>query len=89
MRINCIAGKHILVAALTVSVCCPGLARAQLFDDLLNKGMNSLSETKSLNQAGAGLSEDSIISGLKEALVLSVGKSIDAISSQNGYQANL
>lgn len=64
----------------------PGIGNAQFFDDLLKKGVDSLSQEKS--QIGAGLSEDSIISGLKEALQIGVGKAIDYSSKADGYLGN-
>ena len=64
----------------------PGIGNAQFMDSLLQKGMESLSESKS--SAGAGLSQDSIISGLKEALEIGVGKAIDISSKLDGFNGN-
>jgi hypothetical protein len=74
------------VFALFIFIVSPGISNAQFFDNLMQKGVDSLSQEKS--QIGAGLSEDSIISGLKEALQIGVGKAIDYSSKADGYLAN-
>ncbi len=74
------------IFALFIFIFSPGISNAQFFDDLLQKGVDSLSQNKS--QVGAGLSEDSIISGLKEALQIGVGKAIDYSSKADGYLEN-
>jgi hypothetical protein len=76
--------KFILAIALCVFVFSPGIGNAQFFDDFFKKG--SLSEDKS--QIGSGLSEDSIIAGLKEALQTGVGKAIEYSSKADGYLEN-
>ena len=74
------------VIALIVFVFSPGISNAQFFDNLLQKGVDSLSQDKS--QIGSGLSEDSIIAGLKEALQVGVGKAVDYSSKADGYLEN-
>lgn len=74
------------VFALIIFIFSPGISNAQFFDNLLQKGVDSLSKDKS--QIGAGLSEDSIISGLKEALQIGVGKAVDYSSKADGYLEN-
>ena len=53
--------RYKFVFAIIIFICSPGISNAQFFDNLLQKGMDSLSQDKS--QIGAGLSEASIISG--------------------------
>lgn len=69
--------------ALCIFIFNPSISNAQFFDSLLQKGVDSLSQNKA-----AGLSEDSIISGLKEALQIGVGKAIDYSSKADGYLEN-
>jgi len=64
----------------------PGLGNAQFLDNLLQKGMDTLSQDKS--STGMNLSEDSIISGLKEALEIGVGKAIGQTSNLDGFEGN-
>lgn len=78
--------RYKFVFALFIFIVSPGISNAQFFDNLMQKGVDSLSQEKS--QIGAGLSEDSIISGLKEALQIGVGKAIDYSSKADGYLAN-
>ena len=53
--------RYKFVFAIIIFICSPGINNDQFFDNLLQKGMDSLSQDKS--QIGAGLSEASIISG--------------------------
>lgn len=78
--------RYKFVFALFIFICSPSISNAQFFDNLLQKGVDSLSQDKS--QIGAGLSEDSIISGLKEALQVGVGKAVDYSSKADGYLGN-
>jgi len=78
--------RYKFVFALLIFICSPSISNAQFFDNLLQKGVDSLSQEKS--QIGAGLSEDSIISGLKEALQVGVGKAVDYSSKADGYLGN-
>ena len=78
--------RYKFIFALFIFIASPGISNAQFFDNLMQKGVDSLSQDKS--QIGAGLSEDSIISGLKEALQIGVGKAIDYSSKADGYLAN-
>jgi len=50
--------------------------------------METLSQDKPLIPMGTSLSEDSIISGLKEALQIGAGKAIDFTSKMDGYMGN-
>jgi hypothetical protein len=78
--------RYKFVLALFIFILSPGISNAQFFDNLLQKGVDSLSQDKS--HVSAGLSEDSIISGLKEALQIGVGKAIDYSSKADGYLGN-
>ena len=80
--------KFISIFALLIFIFNPGTGNAQFFDNLMKKGMDSLSQDKPLSEMGTSLSEDSIISGLKEALEIGVGKSIDFTSRLDGYVGN-
>jgi hypothetical protein len=64
----------------------PGIGNTQFLDGLLQKGMESLSQEQP--QIDAGLSQDSIISGLKEALEIGVGKAVDFSSKLDGFNEN-
>ncbi len=64
----------------------PGIGNAQFLDSFLKKGMESLSQGKS--QMGASISQDAIISGLKQALEIGVGKAIDFSSKLDGFNGN-
>ncbi len=78
--------RYKLVFVLFVFIFSPNISNAQFFDNLLQKGMDSLSQDKS--QAAVGLSEESIISGLKEALSIGVDKAISYSSKLDGYLEN-
>lgn len=80
--------KFILSFAIFFSFFSPGISNAQFFDDLLQKGVDSLSQDKPLSQMGTSLSEDAIISGLKEALAIGAEKAIDFTSKTDGYLGN-
>jgi hypothetical protein len=75
-----------IVFALFIFICNPGISNAQFFDNLSQKCVDSLSKNKT--QIGVGLSEDSIISGLKEALQLGLGKAVDYSSKADGNMGN-
>jgi hypothetical protein len=78
--------KLVLLLMFVSFVFNPAIGNAQFLDNLLQKGMDTLSEDKS--PTGMSLSEDSIISGLKEALEIGVGKAISQTSNLNGYEGN-
>ena len=78
--------RYKFVFALLTFISSPGVCNAQFFDNLLQKGVDSLSQEKS--QIGSELSEDSIIAGLKEALQVGVGKAVDYSSKADGYLEN-
>ncbi len=80
--------KYIVLCGLLSFAFSPITANAQFFDNLLQKGMETLSQDKPLSQTGLSLSEDSIISGLKEALEIGAAKAIDFTSKLDGYQGN-
>jgi hypothetical protein len=80
--------KYLFIVILGLFAFYPTTAKAQFFDNLLQKGVDSLSQDKPLSSQGSGLSEDSIISGLKEALEMGVAKAIDFSSKLDGYQKN-
>jgi hypothetical protein len=75
-----------IIFPLFIFICSPGISSAQFFYNLLQKGVGSLSKDRS--QIGAGLSEDSIISSVKEALQLGLGKAVDYSSKADGYMGN-
>jgi hypothetical protein len=75
-----------IIFALFIFICRPGISSAQFFDNLLQKGVDFLSKDKS--QIWEGLSEDSIISSLKEALQLGLGTAVDYSSKADGYMGN-
>jgi hypothetical protein len=80
--------KFIFSFMLGTCIFSPGIVSAQFFDNLLQKGVESLSQDKPLGEMGVSLSEDTIISGLKQALEIGVGKSIDFTSKLDGYVGN-
>jgi hypothetical protein len=72
--------------ALFIFICTPGISNAQFFDNLSQKGVDSLSKYKS--EIWAGLSENSIISRLKEMLQVGIGKAADYSSRADCYLGN-
>lgn len=78
--------RYKFVIALFIFIFSPGTSNAQFFDDLLQKGVDSFSQD--MSQRGAELSEDSIVSGLKEALQVGLSKAVDYSSKADGYLAN-
>jgi hypothetical protein len=78
--------KSIFLFLLIFSILNSGIGNAQFLDNLLQKGVDTLSQDR--GQAGANLSEDSIIAGLKEALEIGVGKAIGHTSNLDGYVGN-
>jgi hypothetical protein len=79
---------NFFLMALLVGLLSPNYANAQFMENLFEKGMETLSQDKTLTQMGAGLSEESIISGLKEALAIGAGKAIGFTSKLDGYLGN-
>jgi len=80
--------RYKIIFMLAVFIFSPGVVSAQFFDNLLQKGVESLSQDKPLSEIGASFSEETIIAGLKEALEVGVGKSIDFTSKLDGYVGN-
>ena len=59
-------------------------ANAQLLKDAMNKGKEAISN----QQGSAGLTNDEVISGLREALIIGARKSAQAASLTDGFNKN-
>jgi hypothetical protein len=68
--------------AIALALCFSNYSAAQL-DDLLKKAEDTLG-----NRSTAGLSDDKIISGLKEALQVSTGKAVAVTGKPDGFLKN-
>lgn len=69
-------------------LCPPGLYAASPFGDLLKKGLPGFGGLPAGRAGGMGLDDQTIASGLKEALALGTKKAVGLVSAVNGYYKN-
>jgi hypothetical protein len=84
-----ILGKGLLMASFALLA---GSAHAQTWNDLKNKGKDLINKNTNNNKGGggsvAGLSQNEIVQGLKEALNVGTKNSANKLSALNGYFGN-
>ena len=73
------------LVAVVVALCCSTYSAAQL-EDVLKKAEGSLGQGNT--SSTSGLSNDKIVSGLKEALQVSTGKAVAKTGKPDGFLKN-